>query len=117
MTPESTYVDRAELNRRVQVLRSEGSPGAVAEAARLEREAESSRLAELRDADNLTDAELAELEGLEKAEAELGQGDDEPDATDSARELAKQHNIDLADVRGSGEGGRIIKSDVEKVVE
>lgn len=36
-----------------------------------------------------------------------------PDATDAAIELAKEHEVDLDDVDGSGENGRIVKSDVE----
>jgi len=36
----------------------------------------------------------------------------EPDATDSARKLAEQHNINLADISGSGVDGRITKGDV-----
>lgn len=38
------------------------------------------------------------------------------DATDSARELAEEHGIDLSSVSGSGEGGRIVKADVEAKV-
>jgi len=39
-----------------------------------------------------------------------------PDATDTARALAEQHEVDLAEVVGSGKGGRILKKDVEAVV-
>jgi len=35
------------------------------------------------------------------------------DATDSARKFAAEHNINLADVAGSGVDGRITKADVE----
>ena len=34
-------------------------------------------------------------------------------ATDSARALAAEHNINLADITGSGVDGRITKGDVE----
>lgn len=34
------------------------------------------------------------------------------DATDSARKLAEQYNINLADITGSGVHGRITKGDV-----
>jgi pyruvate/2-oxoglutarate dehydrogenase complex dihydrolipoamide acyltransferase (E2) component len=37
----------------------------------------------------------------------------EPDATDAARELADAEGVDLSDVDGTGERGRILKSDVE----
>ena len=40
----------------------------------------------------------------------------EVDATDSAKELAEEHGVNLAAVEGTGEGGRITKGDVEAVV-
>jgi pyruvate/2-oxoglutarate dehydrogenase complex dihydrolipoamide acyltransferase (E2) component len=40
----------------------------------------------------------------------------EIDATDSAIKLAKENNIDLASVKGSGDEGRILKPDVEKLI-
>ena len=39
------------------------------------------------------------------------------DATDSARELAKDEGVDLADVDGTGKDGRVLKSDVEAAAE
>ncbi len=38
---------------------------------------------------------------------------EKPDATDGAASLAAEHNIDLADVVGTGADGRVTKSDVE----
>lgn len=38
------------------------------------------------------------------------------DATDSARALADEHGLDLATITGTGTNGRILKSDVEKVL-
>ncbi len=40
----------------------------------------------------------------------------EIDATDSAKSLASEHDIDLAAVTGTGSNGRILKSDVEKAI-
>lgn len=40
-----------------------------------------------------------------------------PDATEAAAELAAAHGIDLATVRGTGAGGKIIKSDVEALLD
>lgn len=41
----------------------------------------------------------------------------EIDITDSARELAEEHGIDLSGITGSGSGGRIIKRDVDEYIE
>ena len=41
---------------------------------------------------------------------------DGPDATDAAKALAAEHNIDLATVAGSGADGRIIQSDVQALI-
>lgn len=38
------------------------------------------------------------------------------DATDSARKLAVEHNINLADITGTGVDGRITKGDVELAI-
>lgn len=39
-----------------------------------------------------------------------------PDATEAAIKLAEEHDIDLAEVSGSGTDGRILKSDIEKLI-
>jgi pyruvate/2-oxoglutarate dehydrogenase complex dihydrolipoamide acyltransferase (E2) component len=41
----------------------------------------------------------------------------EADATDAARKLAEKNGVDLADVEGTGSGGRVILSDVEAYLE
>jgi large subunit ribosomal protein L21 len=40
----------------------------------------------------------------------------EVDATDTARSLAEENGIDLATIEGTGKEGRILKSDVAKVI-
>lgn len=46
-----------------------------------------------------------------------GEEDEEPiDATDAARELAGEHGIELAKIEGTGEDGRVLKSDVQAAV-
>ena len=40
-----------------------------------------------------------------------------PDATLGAQKLAEKHDIDLANVEGTGEKGRVIKADVQAIVE
>jgi pyruvate/2-oxoglutarate dehydrogenase complex dihydrolipoamide acyltransferase (E2) component len=39
------------------------------------------------------------------------------DATNAARELAAEHGVDLAEVAGSGEEGRVLVDDVRAVIE
>ena len=46
-----------------------------------------------------------------------GDWGEEIDATDSAKALAKENGIDLSSVKGSGDGGRITKPDVQAVVD
>lgn len=59
------------------------------------------------------EVDAAEMDsGVEEAEAPA-----EIDATDAASELAQEHGIDLADVEGTGADGRILKSDIEALVE
>lgn len=42
---------------------------------------------------------------------------EELDVTDAAGELAEEHDVDLATIEGTGEEGRILKSDVQDVVD
>jgi pyruvate/2-oxoglutarate dehydrogenase complex dihydrolipoamide acyltransferase (E2) component len=43
--------------------------------------------------------------------------EEEPDTTAAAADLAEAEGIDLADVVGTGAGGRVTKADVEKAIE
>lgn len=54
---------------------------------------------------------------IELDQGTLQVGAEEIDATDSARELAEEHDIDLATIAGSGQDGRIIKADVQAEVD
>jgi 2-oxoglutarate dehydrogenase E2 component (dihydrolipoamide succinyltransferase) len=47
-----------------------------------------------------------------EAEVTLEQTEDGPNATDAAKALAAENQIDLADVTGTGKDGRISKDDV-----
>lgn len=60
----------------------------------------------------------AELEQAREQAREEMRADAPPvDATDSARELAEAHGINLLSVQGSGAEGRVIKADVEALLE
>lgn len=56
---------------------------------------------------------LADSAAAAHADAERAGMEAEVDATDAARELAEENGVSLADVEGSGEGGRVTKGDVE----
>lgn len=56
------------------------------------------------------------LDEWKEALAEREAGAEDIDATDSAIELARENNIDLSGVEGSGENGRILKRDVSALV-
>lgn len=40
-----------------------------------------------------------------------------PDVTLGAQKLANEHGIDLAEVKGTGKDGRIIKADIQALIE
>jgi len=57
--------------------------------------------------------------GLELEDASSPQLESPPesiDATDAARELAAEYDLDLSAVEGSGSGGRVIVADVRKAL-
>jgi pyruvate dehydrogenase E2 component (dihydrolipoamide acetyltransferase) len=58
--------------------------------------------------------EEAEPEPETEGEAEADEGDERTKASPVARRVANELGIDIADVQGSGPGGRILKADVEK---
>lgn len=41
----------------------------------------------------------------------------EVDATDSARQLARDNDVDLREIEGTGEDGRILKGDVQDAID
>lgn len=63
-----------------------------------------------------TAPESDEDTGGGSAGGEQGQSSSSPEATDAAVAYAKDQNVDLADVKGTGSGGRITKDDVEAYV-
>jgi pyruvate dehydrogenase E2 component (dihydrolipoamide acetyltransferase) len=50
------------------------------------------------------------------AGAEVGPGGDRIKATPLARRIAKEHGIDMARLRGSGPGGRIVETDIRAAI-
>ena len=51
---------------------------------------------------------------IDRGLAEEGEPSDEVDANAAAQEAAGKLGVDLASVKGTGAGGKIIKADVEK---
>lgn len=60
--------------------------------------------------DRMLRSEVVKKRGLPESSGPL-------DATDAAIKLAEENDIDLAEVSGSGTDGRILKSDVEKLIQ
>jgi pyruvate dehydrogenase E2 component (dihydrolipoyllysine-residue acetyltransferase) len=60
------------------------------------------------------DEEPAQEEAEPEREEEAGEGDERTKASPVARRVANELGVDIADVQGSGPGGRILKADVEK---
>lgn len=50
-------------------------------------------------------------------EAQVQRSAEEADATPAAADLATQNNVDLTEVEGSGTDGKIIVSDVQRVID
>lgn len=59
----------------------------------------------------------AKLTAEEKVNTQETQQVDKPRATPAARKLAREHNVNLHDVVGSGARGRIHREDVEKYIQ
>ena len=69
-------------------------------------------------AEEAEEAEAEEPEVEEPAAAEEAEEEVvEISATDAARELAEEHGLELSEVEGTGQDGRVLKSDVEAAVE
>lgn len=97
--------------------------------ARIDAQAQEAENTRVLSAQLLQDAEVAQLEhalatkpGLgpteramaaEQAEAVQQASGEEPSATKAAADLAKKRGVDLAEIEGTGEGGRITVADVE----
>lgn len=54
---------------------------------------------------------------IETEEAETVPGQDDVDATESAVELAAANDVDLGTVTGTGDESRIVKADVQKIID
>jgi pyruvate/2-oxoglutarate dehydrogenase complex dihydrolipoamide acyltransferase (E2) component len=62
-------------------------------------------------------AAAANVPGYQQQINADGTRDGAVDATPAAEEAAAQHDVDLADVEGTGKDGRVTKPDVEAAVE
>ena len=76
------------------------------------------------EAEEVEEAQAPDEEEEERAEAEQPEAEEEPDghremevrASPSVRKLAQEYDVDLAEVSGSGSGGRITREDVERLI-
>jgi len=62
-------------------------------------------------------AREAQAAGGGEAQAVRGADDTSARATPSARKLARQHQVDLSSVAGTGDGGRVTRRDVESAID
>ncbi len=99
---------RRRRRRRRKPAETEEAPAAEAEEEAVEAEAEVEE-----------EAPAAEEEAAEPEEAEPEEEEEveELRITGAAEELAEEHGIDPAAVEGTGEDGRVLKSDVEAAIE
>jgi large subunit ribosomal protein L21 len=66
--------------------------------------------------DTPAEPEAEQAPAAETAEEAPAADEDDYDITPVAHELAADNGIDLATVEGSGKGGRILKSDIDKAI-
>ena len=88
-----------------EVKAEKPAPEAKAEAPAAKKKAEAPAVA--KKAADKPAKKAAETKAVVAAEANI---------TDAARVLADEHGIDLATIEGSGQGGRILKGDVDKAI-
>jgi pyruvate dehydrogenase E2 component (dihydrolipoamide acetyltransferase) len=79
-----------------------------------EQAAEEEEQPEAEEADEEPEQQQEEPEPEPEGEEEADEGDERTKASPVARRVANELGIDIADVQGSGPGGRILKADVEK---
>src|SRR3954453_2867780 len=79
-----------------------------------EQAAEEEEQPEAEEADEEPEQQQEEPEPEPEGEEEADEGDERTKASPVARRVANELGIDIADVHGSGPGGRILKADVEK---
>lgn len=76
-------------------------------------ESESTEDRESEKDENGSEKETEESERRDAAATSRSDGDERVKASPLARKMAEEKGIDIADVQGSGEGGRIVKRDIE----
>jgi translation initiation factor IF-2 len=125
---------RLERKRRVGGDGADGSGGSSGGRRRRRRrrrkpaekeEAEETPAADVEEAAGAEEEEEAPAAAEEEEAAEAGQEaapaeeeeEEELRITGAAEELAEEHGIDPSDVEGTGADGRVLKSDVEAVIE
>src|SRR3954471_21775970 len=79
-----------------------------------EQAAEEEEQPEAEEADEEPEQQQEEPEPEPEGEEEADEGDERTKASPVARRVANELGVDIADVHGSGPGGRILKADVER---
>src|SRR4051794_27726842 len=103
----------------IEIVVPEGETVALGEVIARIGEAGEEKQADDSAGEEEPEAEADEEPEQEKAakperEEEAGEGDERTKASPVARRVANELGVDIADVQGSGPGGRILKADVEK---
>jgi pyruvate dehydrogenase E2 component (dihydrolipoamide acetyltransferase) len=108
VVPEGETVELGEVIARI------GEPGEAGASGGSESEASGQDGSGEGDEEEEAAAEEEPADEPEAATASDGEGDDRAKASPVARRVANELGIDIADVQGTGPGGRILKADVEK---
>lgn len=103
--------DKAIKSLKKDVARFEKQNDELAEKLEQTREDQAAELSEIR---NLIEERLAAQDvGPAEQEDNSRDGDEGPEVTEAAQRRAKDLNVDLSDVKGTGSRGRVLVRDVE----
>ena len=114
VVPEGETVALGEVIARIGEPGEEGAQGAGGGGQEEVDEEESAEAEAEPEAEAEEEAAASEEPAPATVSADDGEGDERAKASPVARRVANELGIDIADVQGTGPGGRILKADVEK---